>query len=157
MTTARTLAPANGALKICPLCGFEFYAEDSACQHGCPLRTICTMNRCPSCDYEFTDQPRVVSWLGRLFGRGDECAKEAQGAPTVCDMHNGQRARVKGVLTSKGRRHNTLATFGLVAGSDVELLQRRPEYVIRVGETELALDADIARDILIEPSDDTAA
>jgi Fe2+ transport system protein FeoA len=116
------------------------------------------MNRCPSCDYEFTDRPRVVSWLGRLFGRGgSECAKQTQATPTVCDMEAGQRARVKGVLTSKGRRHNTLATFGLVAGSDVELVQRRPEYVVRVGETELALDADIARDILIEPWDDTAS
>ncbi len=147
----------DAAPKTCPLCGFEFYAEDSACDHGCPLRTLCTMNRCPSCDYEFTDRPRVVSWFGRIFGRESDCVKETQSAPTVCDMRSGDRARVKGVLTSKGRRHNTLATFGLVAGSDIELVQRRPEYVVRVGETELALDADIARDILIESLDDAVS
>ena len=42
--------------------------------------------------------------------------------------------------------------FGLVPGSEIELVERQPAYVIRVGETELALDAEIAREILIEPA-----
>jgi hypothetical protein len=33
------------------------------------------------------------------------------------------------------------------------LVQHQPACVIRIGETELALDADIARDILVQPLD----
>jgi Fe2+ transport system protein FeoA len=47
-------------------------------------------------------------------------------------------------------RHNTLAVFGLVPGSEVVLVQQQPSCVIRVGETELALDAEIAREILVQ-------
>ena len=26
---------------ICPLCGFEFEAQDAVCAHGCPMRSHC--------------------------------------------------------------------------------------------------------------------
>ena len=47
-------------------------------------------------------------------------------------------------------RRNSLAVYGLVPGSRVVLQQKRPAYVVRVGETELALEAEIARDILVK-------
>jgi Fe2+ transport system protein FeoA len=47
-----------------------------------------------------------------------------------------------------------LAVFGLVPGAEVEVLQRRPTCVVRIGETDLALDADIANEILVEPVGD---
>jgi Fe2+ transport system protein FeoA len=46
--------------------------------------------------------------------------------------------------------HNNLAVFGLVPGAEVEVVQQRPAPVVRVGETELALDAAIAREIMVE-------
>jgi DtxR family Mn-dependent transcriptional regulator len=46
-------------------------------------------------------------------------------------------------------RRNSLAVYGLVPGSRVVLQQKRPAYVVRVGETELALEAAIACEILV--------
>ena len=36
-------------------------------------------------------------------------------------------------------------------GAPVRLCQRRPTPIILVGETELALDASLARDVYVEP------
>jgi Fe2+ transport system protein FeoA len=40
--------------------------------------------------------------------------------------------------------------YGLVPGSLLVLQQKRPAFVVRVGETELAIEADIAREILVK-------
>jgi DtxR family Mn-dependent transcriptional regulator/ferrous iron transport protein A len=48
------------------------------------------------------------------------------------------------------RSRDTLAVFGLVPGADFELLQKSPAFVLRVGETELALDSEVASRILVE-------
>jgi len=42
-----------------------------------------------------------------------------------------------------------LAVYGMTAGARVTLQQKQPSFVVRVGETELALEADIARQILV--------
>ena len=131
---------------ICPLCGFEFEPEDSVCAHGCPMRSHCALVRCPACEYEFAEKPRRRSWLGRLLNGGpageivDSC--EAVG---VDQLEAGQTASV---LSLSGDR-NRLAVFGLVPGSEITLLQRRPACVVQIGETELALDLEIARRILV--------
>ncbi len=61
-------------------------------------------------------------------------------------------------ITSKGeKRLASLSGFGLVPGSVVTLLQRRLAYLIRVGETEIALEGNIAAEILVtvmEPQGD---
>lgn len=46
-------------------------------------------------------------------------------------------------------RRNHLAVFGLVPGSEIRLLQRYPSFVVEIGETILALDADVAGDIVV--------
>ena len=131
---------------ICPLCGFEFEAEDAVCAHGCPMRSHCALVRCPACDYEFAERPRRGGWLGRLFGATEPDREEGTcEAVSVDQLETGQTASV---LSLSGDR-NRLAVFGLVPGTEIKLLQRRPACVVQVGETELALDPEIARRILV--------
>lgn len=136
----------------CPLCGFEFDAEDTLCQHGCPLHTACNLTRCPMCAYEFPRTPRVVSWLRRVFGgraaRADR-AGLAEGVLTVRDLKGGERAEILHLAAEDGSRSNALAVFGLVPGSEVALIQRHPSYVVQIGETTLALDAEVAGSIVV--------
>jgi Fe2+ transport system protein FeoA len=130
----------------CPLCGFGFEPEDALCAHGCPLRSHCALVRCPACDYEFAERPRRGHWLRRLLGAADEPADEGEcEALSVDQLATGQTASV---LSLSGSR-NRLAVFGLVPGTEITLLQRRPACVVQVGETELALDREIARRILV--------
>jgi len=130
----------------CPLCGFGFDPEDALCSHGCPLASHCALVRCPACDYEFTEQPSSVSWLRRLLGGGPRAPEPDQcEAQSVDQLGAGQTATI---LSLSGSR-NRLAVFGIVPGTEITLLQRRPACVVQVGETELALDREIARRILV--------
>lgn len=133
----------------CPLCGLEFHAADTVCQHGCPLRTACGLVRCPGCDYEFPETPKSVSWFRRLFGRGTDEGAGAAGVRTVRDLGTGERAEVLHLSEASTGRSNALAVFGLVPGSEVVLLQRRPSYVLQVGETVLALEEAVAASIVV--------
>jgi Fe2+ transport system protein FeoA len=133
----------------CPLCGLEFHATDTVCQHGCPLRTACGLVRCPGCDYEFPETPKSVSWFRRLFGRAPAEGAGAAGVRTVRDLATGERAEVLHLSETSTNRSNALAVFGLVPGSEVVLLQRRPSYVLQVGETVLALEEAVAASIVV--------
>jgi len=45
-----------------------------------------------------------------------------------------------------------LSSLGVIPGTSVRLKQRHPSYVIQVGETTIALDADLARNIFVRAS-----
>ncbi len=63
---------------------------------------------------------------------------------TVADLRPGESARitrVQGVRVGRGER---LMAYGLVPGQMVTLVQNSPAFVIRVEETELALDRAVA-------------
>jgi len=61
----------------------------------------------------------------------------------------GSTLHVREIAVDDALRSDRLASLGLVAGCRIVLRQRRPAYVIDVGETTLALDADIARGIRV--------
>jgi Fe2+ transport system protein FeoA len=136
----------------CPLCGFEFAKGDTLCEHGCPFGGSCDLICCPSCEYEFPEKPQTVSWLRRIFRRrATKPGARPDNIRTVKDLKSGDSAKVLCLAGESPSRCNTLAVFGLVPGSEISLIQRHPSYVVRIGETELALDGEIAGEILVEP------
>jgi Fe2+ transport system protein FeoA len=143
----------------CPLCGFEFERADALCHHGCPLGAFCNLARCPACDYEFPEKlPSATGpWWRRLFGKTAPEAACPATALTVVDLKGGESAEVLGLGGDSPARRNNLAVFGLVPGCEVRLLQRYPSFVVRVGETILALEDDVARDIVVRRMEAGAA
>jgi Fe2+ transport system protein FeoA len=141
-----------GDYLTCPFCGFEFAKHDTLCQHGCPLGSLCGLIRCPNCQYEFAETPRTVTLLGGWLKRKRPLPVRNLPAHvlTVSDLARGEHARVVCLGAGSSQRHNHLAVFGVVPGADVELIQQKPSCVLRVGETELGLDPEIAREILVE-------
>jgi len=63
----------------------------------------------------------------------------------------GQSARVAFMTPSFHKRFDRLAAFGINPGSEISLHQRKPAFVVRLGETELALDREIADEIYVRP------
>ncbi len=136
----------------CPLCAFAFEKTDTMCGHGCPLGATCRLLRCPSCGYEFPQSPASLSWLERLLGRREKVACALpEGVRRLGELGRDQTARVVCVGSEDAGRPGALAGFGLVPGALVRIVQRRPACVVRVDETELALDAALADEILVEP------
>ncbi|MEE9162136.1 MAG: metal-dependent transcriptional regulator [Candidatus Neomarinimicrobiota bacterium] len=63
----------------------------------------------------------------------------------------GQAARVAFMTPSFHKRFDRLTALGITPGAVLNLHQRNPAYVVRLMETELALDHDIAREIFVRP------
>jgi DtxR family Mn-dependent transcriptional regulator len=68
----------------------------------------------------------------------------------LSELKEGEPAELVCLSCEHAGRRNTLAVYGLVPGSLLVLQQKRPAFVVRVGETELAIEADIAREILVK-------
>jgi Fe2+ transport system protein FeoA len=138
----------------CPMCGFEFERTDTLCAHGCPLGALCHLIRCPACEYEFPETPPAVSFMKRLFRRRlPTVTGLPPGVRTAAELQPGQKAKVLCLGSTVTDRHRTLTVYGLGSGAEITLVQQQPACVIQIGETELALDLDIARDILVQPLD----
>ena len=145
-------------LLTCPLCGFGFERADTLCSHGCPLGAMCRLVKCPGCGYEFPEEPEGGTFWERLFGRSTpEPEPRPEGVKILAEMDRGERARVVCLGARETGRHGSLAVFGFVPGAEVTLVQRRPACVVKVDETELALDVEIAREVLVEPVEEGAA
>ena len=133
----------------CPMCGFEFDRSDTICQHGCPLGAFCNLVSCPNCSYEFPDRPQRTSWLWRLLRRKDPDPLYPEGVLPASRLRPGETAEVVCLGSSASPRYSALTIYGLEPGAEITLVQRQPSCVIRVDETELALDTEIADEILV--------
>lgn len=140
-----------GTFLTCPLCGFAFERTDALCHHGCPLGSACHLARCPACEYEFPETLPAGSWFRKLFAKKEAEVPPipADGLLTVRDLKGGDLAEVLCLGGESSLRRNNLAVFGLVPGCEIRVIQRSPSYVIGVGETILALEADVAGDIVV--------
>ena len=72
-------------------------------------------------------------------------------ATTLVEMHPGQTAEIVEIASADQGRLMKLAALGVAPGAIVHLQQRRPAYVIRVGETLLSIAREIAADIHVYP------
>lgn len=71
--------------------------------------------------------------------------------PSLAALANGSYARIACVECPNAARCARLMAYGLVQGQIIQLVQSQPAYVIRVDETELALDEEVARCVRVEP------
>jgi Fe2+ transport system protein FeoA len=74
-----------------------------------------------------------------------------EGVRTLRELGAGEAARVVCVGSEREAPPSLLAAFGVVPGAEIQLVQLRPACVIRVDETELALDGEVADEILVAP------
>lgn len=70
---------------------------------------------------------------------------------TLADMQPGQSACVVGLnrKSPQSRQVRKYLAMGLVPGVEVTLLQRFPAFVFEMGYSQFAVDADVARAILV--------
>jgi len=91
---------------------------------------------------------------GKPIPRGSCCKKLAHHIrPLVMpmkDLEPGNRARITFISPRDHGRMDRLSTLGIVPGTEIVLHQKKPAFVIRAGETELALDIDIAAEIYVK-------
>lgn len=117
-------------------CQFEHYVGDDV------VRSICILLGHPeSCPH------------GCIIPRGDCCRTTESEVSTlvtpITEMKTGDVGRVIYITTSFQHRLDRISGIGIMPGARISVLQRIPTFVIRVGESQVALDHNIASGIYV--------
>ncbi len=119
-----------------------------------------------ACKFEHILSPEVTDSVCTLLGhppnspdgkpipRGECCAMFRQEmkplvAP-LADLVPGEQAKIVFITPGSHSRLDRLAAMGVVPGSIVKLHQKRPSYVLQLGETMIAVDRDITKEIFVK-------
>jgi Fe2+ transport system protein FeoA len=109
---------------------------------------------CPDCGYSWVDPERSAvgrflrGWLG---GRGRRHRRRGRHAVrTLADVPVGWKARLHSWDALPSARRQQLRAYGLGESEWMTVLQHAPTTVIRVQQTELALERELAAAIVVE-------
>ena len=69
----------------------------------------------------------------------------------ITELNIGGTGRIIFIRPAQAERLNQLSSLGLVPGTLVRLTQRRPSLVVHMGESTLALEHVVGRDIFVKP------
>jgi Fe2+ transport system protein FeoA len=136
----------------CPLCGYEFDPTRLVCHGSCPMADRCAIICCPHCGYQVVDESksRLAGLIQQAWHRVFHRGPYPEGLIPLRDLPPGQTARVARLGSRDPARLWKLSAYGLVPGSVVRLQQRTPAYVVWIGETQVSLDEEVAREIWLE-------
>jgi ferrous iron transport protein A len=68
---------------------------------------------------------------------------------SVVDLKKGSKVHVLQLLVTGGEHLRKLTAFGIMPGVEIEILQTSPAYVLKIGYTQIALDYQIAKNIIV--------
>ena len=69
----------------------------------------------------------------------------------LIDLPLGTVASVVRIASTSVSRLNRLAAYGIVPGSQVRLIARRPSVVLACGQTSIAVEDEIGREVFVRP------
>ncbi len=91
---------------------------------------------------------------GRLIPPGSCCGEfQYEMKPFVIPLSTtriGETYQIVFITPESHARLDRLAVLGILPGSSIRIHQKNPSYVVRVGESDIALDPDIAKDIYVK-------
>ena len=70
-------------------------------------------------------------------------------------MKIGDIAKIVFMSPKTHKRLDKLMTFGISPGSVIRLHQKKPSYVLQIGETDLAIDPEIGENIYVKAVNET--
>ena len=122
-------------------------AEVSACEMEHMLSETVTNRICT-----FLGHPPACPH-GKHIPQGDCCRVYSTTVDPLItrllDMPVGTTASIAYIAPKSSARIERLAAFGIIPGSEVRLVARRPSCVISCGASSIAVDDDIGRDIYV--------
>ena len=90
---------------------------------------------------------------GRPIPLGRCCQRALETAPSLIAplsrLRSGQRGTIAYIRTQDDRRLKKLIATGTIPGSPIQLIQKSPSYVFQVGQTQFAVDEEMAKEIFV--------
>jgi len=70
-------------------------------------------------------------------------------------LEDGEKGIVASLNTKNNEKIKKLMAIGILPGTQIQLIRSFPAYVLRVDNTQVAVDKDIASEIYVTPSGDS--
>lgn len=121
-----------------------------------------------ACEFEHILAERVVDRVCTFLGHPPACPHGHPIPPGSCcavyskkvdplitrlvDLPLGATGSVVFIAPKSVSRLNKLAAFGVVPGSQIRLVERKPSVVLACGQTSIAVEDEIGREIYVRPS-----
>jgi len=90
---------------------------------------------------------------GRMIPQGECCKKSAAGINKVIsslsDLNKNQKGKVAYIHTQDNQKLQKLMAMGILPGIAVTLLQKFPSYVLQTGQSQFAIDKELADCIFV--------
>ena len=118
-----------------------------------------------ACKFEHVLSAEIITAICTLLGHPKECPHGNPIPPGECckkglekaegivypltRLKSGETGRVKYISTKNHKRLDHLITLGVSPGNKIRVHQTFPTFVVRVGETDIALDEEVCNDIYI--------
>ena len=133
---------------------FEIFemSEEEVEEEACKLEHILSPGVTESVCTFLGHPPTCIH--GKPIPRGECCAKfKKEMKPLVIPLDElglGEEGRIVFIAPKSHQRLDRLSTLGIVPGSTVRMHQKNPSHVLQIGETTLALDREIVKDIYVK-------
>jgi DtxR family Mn-dependent transcriptional regulator len=133
---------------------FEIFelSEEEVEEEACKLEHILSPGVTESVCTFLGHPPTCIH--GKPIPRGECCAKfKKEMKPLVIPLDElglGEEGRIVFIAPKSHQRLDRLSTLGIVPGSIIRMHQKNPSHVLQIGETLLALDRDIVKDIYVK-------
>jgi len=118
-----------------------------------------------ACEFEHFVVPEIVDSICTLLGHPKVCphgmpippgaccqeAKHSIESParSITELESGKKARVAYINTRSNSRMHQLTQLGIKPGAQIWVHQKYPTFVLRIDNTQIALDESVAQDILV--------
>ena len=118
-----------------------------------------------ACKFEHIISADVEESICTLLGHPKECPHGKPISPIRCckegkeiaekivtslsKLRKGQQGKIVYILTKNHKNLQKLLAMGILPGVPVEVIQKYPSYVFQAGQTQIAVDNEIADDIFV--------
>ncbi|MFQ6607550.1 MAG: metal-dependent transcriptional regulator [Fidelibacterota bacterium] len=119
-----------------------------------------------ACQFEHILNPEVTDSVCSFLGHPPLCPHGSPIPQGICcstyqsekvkplvsrlsELELGKEGKIAFITPSFHKRYDRLTALGIVTGNVIMVHQKKPSFVIRIGETELAVDKEIAREIYV--------
>ena len=83
--------------------------------------------------------------------RAGRSERQPQGPRPLSKLETGASGTVVRIVSTAPDRVVKLSSLGVMPGVSIRLVQRQPAVVLQIAETTIAIDREVADDILVEP------
>jgi len=100
----------------------------------------CHLVRCPNCGFE---TPKDPLWAKRFLH------KDSEDSITLDKSGINKKTKILRILTDDDVKLKKLMAMGIFPGMEIELVQKSPSFVFKIGHSQFAVDQGLAEAIFV--------